>query len=330
MGERFERVLVTGATGFVGRALRPALLARGHELRAASRRRTDAPFSPREHWVRCDVLQEEQLGPALEGMDAAYYLVHSMGAAHEDFRALERRSARAFVRAAESAGLRRIVYLGGVAPRETPSPHLASRLEVGDILRSGRVPVVELRASMIIGPGSTSWQICRDLALRLPLMVLPAWMKTRSCPIALEDAVQALTDALDIPLPASAWFDIPGPECLSGRDILQRTARLYGRRVVMVDVPFLTPRLSSLWLRLVTRADFPVARELVRGLTGDLLPRDARYYALTGHPPRLGFEAAARTALAAEPAGRPRGSALAGIEERLVLRLGPPLLEGTR
>jgi uncharacterized protein YbjT (DUF2867 family) len=322
MPDAVHRVLVTGATGFIGRALRPALLARGLEVRATTRRLGRAPRDGREEWVEADLLRPETLTPALEGVDVAYYLVHSMGDRSEDYREREHRSAEAFATAAARARLKRIVYLGGVAPGGTPSPHLASRLAVGDILRSGQVPTVELRASMIIGPGSTSWRICRDLSLRLPAMVLPSWLHSRTCPIALEDVVRALVDALEVPLAQGEWFDLPGPEVLSGREILERIAALRGVRPLMVQLPVLTPRLSSLWLKLVTSADYAVARELVAGLTQDLLPRDARYFALTHHPPRISFDEAARRTLAAEEADTTRQHGFAAREERWVARLG--------
>jgi uncharacterized protein YbjT (DUF2867 family) len=320
-----HKVLVTGATGFIGRALRPALLARGLEVRATTRHLGRAPRNGGAEWVEADLLRPETLGPALEGMDAAYYLVHSMGDRGEDYSEREHRSAEAFAHEAARAGLKRIVYLGGVAPRGTPSHHLASRLAVGEILRAGPVPTVELRASMIVGPGSISWRICRDLALRLPAMVLPSWMRSLTSPIALEDVVRALTDALEVPLEHGEWFDIPGPEPLSGKQILERIAALRGLRTLMVHFPVLTPRLSSLWLKLVTSADYTVARELVEGLTQDLLPRDARYFALTHHPPRVPFDEAARRTLEAEEADAAHPRGFAAREEHWVERLGSHL-----
>ncbi|XXF76883.1 NAD(P)H-binding protein [Myxococcaceae bacterium GXIMD 01537] len=322
MGENIRKVLVTGATGFVGRALRPALLSRGYEVRATTRHLRGAHRNGGAQWVEADLLKRETLGPALEGMDAAYYLVHSMGSEDEDYIRLERRSALAFTEVAALAGVRRIIYLGGVAPEGQPSRHLASRLAVGEILRSGRVPTLELRASMIVGAGSTAWEVCRDLALRLPVMVLPSWLRSRTCPIALDDVVRALVDALEVPLPRGQWFDLPGTEVLTGHELLRRIAALRGRRITALQVPLLSPRLSALWLRLFTSAPYSVARELVAGLTQDLLPRDRRYFELTGHPPRHSFDEAARMALAAEPPGKP-GQGLASVEELLVDLLGP-------
>lgn len=315
--------LILGATGFVGSALVPALLDAGEPVRAASRR-PGAERGPRGlPWVRCDLASPETLPPALEGIDCAYYLVHSMGTGSGDFRATERRCASNLVRAAADAGCRRIVYLGGVAPRGRPSEHLASRLEVGEILRAGRVPAIELRAAMIIGNGSASWQIMRDLAVRLPFMVLPRWLESRSCPIALPDVITALLDARTLPLEASAWFDIPGAEVLSAREMLEIVGALQRRRIPSIRVPVLTPKLSAMWLKLVTRADYALARELVLGLNDDLLPASARYWELTGHPPRWSFRDAAAHALATEP----RASRAARVVEQLVRRLGPHVAE---
>ena len=312
------KVLVLGATGFVGRALVDALVDAGEDVRAASRRarpRKGAAGSPSP--VSCDLLKPETLASALEGVDCVYYLVHSMGDARADFPAIERRCAHNLAHAAAIAGCRRVVYLGGVAPRGEPSEHLASRLEVGAILRAGAVTTVELRAAMIIGAGSVSWKIVRDLALRLPLMVLPRWLESQTRPIAIADVVTALLDARHVRVEGSAWFDIPGPEVLSAREILRRVALLRGRHIPMVRVPVLTPRLSALWLKLVTGANYAVARELVLGLGEDLLPHDARYWHLTGHETLQSFDEAAEIALAAE--GPVPG--LSGVEERVVERV---------
>lgn len=315
-------VLVLGATGFVGRALVPALLQAGDVVRAASRRAPQPSRRAGPRWVQCDLRVPSTLRPALEGVDVVYDLVHGMGGGAPDFREVERRGARALAVAAAASGCARVVYLGGVAPAGPASEHLASRLEVGELLRGGDVPALELRAAMIIGAGSASWQIMRDLAMRLPLMVLPRWLESRCRPIAIDDAVTALLDARDVPLEASAWFDIPGPDELSAREMLMVIGALRGRRIPAVRVPLLTPRLSALWLKLVTRTDYALARELVLGLTGDLLPRDERYFELTGHWPRLSFEDAARAALEAERSGRGVPGLLAHWEETLVQRVG--------
>jgi uncharacterized protein YbjT (DUF2867 family) len=315
-----DTILVTGATGFIGKALVSALKARGLKVAGASRQ----PLTATDvDWRVCDLLRPETLPAALSGVRAAYYLVHSMGGRTTRFRELESRAAHAFATAAAAMGLERVIYLGGPAPNRHPSEHLASRLKVGEILRAGPVPTVELRASMVIGAGGASWQIVRDLALRLPFMVLPAWLASRTRPVALDDVLIALSAALDLPLERSAWFDIPGPDTLSGRQILERIAALEGRRIPVLNVPLLTPRLSALWLKLVTGADFALARELVLGLTQDLLPRDDRYWRLIGHTSLVPFDEAARRALASEPRRGRMKERLARAEERLVARVGP-------
>ena len=317
--------LVLGATGFVGRALVPALLAAGERVRAASRNPGNPGVGP--EWVQCDVRAPDTLPRALAGIDCIYYLVHSMGERGDDFRAVERRSAEAVICAAAESGCRRIVYLGGVEPSGLPSEHLASRLEVGAILRAGSVPTLELRAAMIIGNGSVSWQILRDLALRLPFMVLPRWLDSKSCPIALPDVVTALLDARRVSLERSAWFDIPGPDVLSAREMIMQVAELEGRRIPAVRVPLLTPRLSAGWLRLVSGADYHVARELVLGLRDDLLPRDRRYWQVSGRAPRWSFRAAAEQALQTELPRPGAAGWLSRREENMMRHFGTRSLE---
>jgi len=311
-----RRTLITGATGFIGRALMLALSGRGQQVIAASRGTGQARAGV--EWRSFDLLRPDTHPAALTGAGVAYYLAHSMGGGHADFRALERRAAEAFVSSAAAAGVERIVYLGGPQPLGPPSEHLRSRLEVGEILRAGPIPTVELRASMVIGNGSASWQIVRDLAMRLPVMVLPRWLRSRTRPVALPDVIVALTAAAELPLERSAWFDLPGPEILSGRQILERIGALRGRRILALDVPLLTPRLSALWLKLVTRTDYTLARELVVGLGEDLLPKDERFWQLIGHTRLVSFDEAARRAMADE---RPRpgiSEHLARVEEKLV------------
>jgi len=319
---RFSRILVAGATGFVGRALVPALLERGYQVRACARHVSNRPKVERLEYAACDLLDPTTLPVVLAGMDAAFYLVHSMGGPR-GYREEDRRAASTFAVAARMAGVKRIIYLGGVAPAELPSEHLASRVEVGQILRDGEVPTLELRAAMIVGEGSASWQIVRDLVLRLPAMVLPAWLESKLCPIAIEDVVQALLDGLELDLSESACFDVPGPDALSGRQILERIAALEGRRLPVIALPWLTPKLSALWLRITTGANFQLARELVLGLEKDLLPRDRRYWELTGHPPRWTFDAAVRRTLEEERRKQIAVSPWVQLAEALVRRASP-------
>ncbi|MEO6603484.1 MAG: NAD(P)H-binding protein [Polyangiaceae bacterium] len=307
-----RRVLVAGGSGFVGNALLPELVAAGYTVRATTRDTAKVAPIPGVEWIHCDVAERADLDRALAGIDAAFFLVHGMGSGNGDYAEAEQHTALAFREAAASSGVQRIVFLGGVEPEREPSEHLKSRLRVGQILREGSVPTLELRASMIIGNGSTSWRIVRDLALRLPAMILPSWTDSRTCPIDVEDVRAALLRGLEVELPESAWYDIPGPEVLSAREILTRVASLNGRHVPSVRVPLLSVSLSSWWLKLVTRADFAVARELVLGLSQDLLPANERYWQLIAYRPKFDFETSARRALASE-----RGSDDAGLFARL-------------
>jgi uncharacterized protein YbjT (DUF2867 family) len=290
-------ILVTGATGFVGRRVVAALHARGLPVRAASRDPERARrHAPDVDWVRLDLGDPDSLRAALRGVRAAAFLVHLM-ADGDGYAERERVAARAFAAAAGEAGVERVVYLGGVEPQGPPSAHLQSRLDTGALLRAGPVPTVELRAGMIVGDGSESWRICRDLSARLPLMVLPRWMESRSCPVAIDDVVAALVGGLLLPLPEGRVFDLPGPEVLSAREILMRAARLRGMEPRTVAVPVLTPRLSSYWLKLVSGADFVVAQELVHGLVHDLLPTRPSFFELLPGHARLPFDAAVRAAM---------------------------------
>jgi uncharacterized protein YbjT (DUF2867 family) len=324
---RAAPVVVTGATGFVGRALVPALLARGLRVRATTRS-TRRGLDPRVEWIEAELSRPADLPRVLDGARAAFFLVHGMASPRADYTEEERRAAAAFGREAERVGLARVVYLGGVAPRGAASKHLASRLAVGEVLRGGRVPALELRASMIVGAGSASWQIVRDLAMRLPAVVLPAWAESRTCPLDVSDAVAALVAGLDVPLPASAWYDVPGPDVLSVRQILERVAALRGRRLPALRAPLPYPRVSTLWLKLVSDAEWSVVKELVLGLAHDLLPADDRYWELARLPPRVPFDEAARRALAATPPPDGVRGALLSLEEALVDAFAPRRARG--
>lgn len=294
-------VLVTGATGFVGKHLCPALERAGWDVICSSRNPRRAERSaPQYRWVRLDVEDPISVSNAMHGVDAAVYLVHGMHGGG-DYPERECEAARAFRDSAESAGLERVVYLGGVAPEGKTSRHLQSRIDTGELLRSGKVPTVELRAAMVIGAGSASWTIVRDLAARLPAMVLPRWLRNRSCPIGIDDVVAALVASLDADAVPPGCYDLPGTECVSHVEALERAARSMGTRPAKLHVPVLTPRLSAYWIALVTRTELELALELVEGLQSDLLPReDADFWKLVPDITRTSLDEAIRRALAEE------------------------------
>lgn len=298
------RVLLTGATGFVGRHVYPALVAAGCEVRCASRNPDRArSLLPDRDWVAIDVESEDSARAALDGCDAALYLVHDVGHG-ADYPEHEACGARAFSAAASAAGVERIVYLGGALPEgESCSKHLASRRTTGEILRAGAVPTIELRAAMIVGSGSASWTMVRDLSERLPAMLLPRWLRNYSYPVAIDDVVWALVASLSLPPGESRVLELPGPQRMSHREVLEQTAELMGFHRYMISVPVLSPRLSSYWIALVTRIELSMARELVNGVSYNLSPREDVFWdqLQRSHQP-LDFEQAARLALADETA----------------------------
>jgi uncharacterized protein YbjT (DUF2867 family) len=270
-------ILVTGATGYVGGRLLRALESRGEPVRCLARRpeflRSRA--AAETEIVQGDVLDPESLPAALHGVQTAYYLVHSM-ASGSRYADNDRRGASAFAGAAREAGVQRIVYLGGLGGGEELSPHLASRQEVGRILRDSGVPTVEFRASIVIGSGSLSFEVVRALVEKLPVMVTPRWVDTRTQPIGIEDLVSYLVKALDHPGSTSATYEIGGPDRVSYGDLMREYARLRGLHRVMIPVPVLTPKLSSLWLALVSPVYARVGRELIAGLRNETVVRDDR------------------------------------------------------
>jgi uncharacterized protein YbjT (DUF2867 family) len=268
-------VLVTGATGFIGRRLVPALGAAGHDVTALVRDAAGYDAPPDVRVVEGDLLDPGSFGAALD-VDAAYYLVHSMRAGG-DFETRDRRAARNFVDAASTAGVERVVYLGGLGEdRDNLSPHLRSRREVERVLASGSYALTTLRAGIIIGSGSASFELVRQLARRLPVMVTPRWVETDCQPVAVDDVVTYLVGVLDRPETAGGTYDVGGPEVMSYAEMLRRTGRQQGREPRIVPIPVLTPRLSAAWLGLMTDVPRSVARPLVEGLKNPVVARDDR------------------------------------------------------
>lgn len=269
------RAVVFGATGYVGTNLVPALQAAGHRVTAVGRRLEALEARGWSDVVcrKADALQPDSLTDVLVGADVAYYLVHSM-VEGDRFPELDRQAALNFREAAAKAGLKRIIYLGALQPADGSSVHLASRRETGEILRAGPVPVTELRAGIIIGPGSAAFEVIRDLVFHLPAMVTPRWVSSRSQPIALEDIEAYLVRLPEIEAAAGAILEAGGPQILSYADMMREFGALVGRHPRILPLPMLSPHLSSLWLSLVTAVPANVARALIGGLEHDLLIED--------------------------------------------------------
>jgi uncharacterized protein YbjT (DUF2867 family) len=287
------RVVVFGATGTVGEALLPAL-AGDHEVTAVSRA-ADEGVRHTVRWVRGDVEDGESVARALEGAEAAYYLVHSLGTT--GFEDRERRTADNLTRAAEKAGLRQIVYLGGLGDdSDNLSPHLRSRRETERRLASGSVPVTTLRAGMVVAKGSAAFETIAALVDRLPVMILPRWAKTPTQPIALADVVRYLAGVCGKADAIGQTYDVAGPDVMSYAEMISRISRLKGKAPYLVEVPVLTPWLSALWIELVTPARADVARPLVEGLRNPTVAKEERIREVV--PFKLTrFDDAARAAL---------------------------------
>jgi len=265
-------VLVTGATGFIGRRLVPALLEAGHDVRAMTRRPEsyDGPGTP----VHGDVGDPGSLAEPLEGVDAAIYLVHSLD--DQDFERKDAEAAKAFGLAAGAAGCRQIVYLGGLGKEgEDLSPHLRSRREVEHLLSTGGVPVTVLRAAIVVGAGGISWEMTRELVKNLPAMVVPRWAATRTQPVAVDDVIRYLAGVIDQEQALDRVFEIGGADQLSYKGMLAEAAAvMHGRRIPIIQVPVGTPMLSSWWIKLVTGVNATTAGNLIESMGTEVLQTD--------------------------------------------------------
>ena len=295
------RFLVFGASGYVGTNLVPALLAAGNgSVRAAARNSKVLAAQPWEgvELVEADALKPDTLTTALAGIDIAYYLVHSM-AAGRDFGRIDLEAADNFARAAATAGVKRIVYLGGLVPQGADSEHLMSRKETGDRLRAATVPVTEVRAGVIVGPGSAAYEVMRDLVYHLPFMVAPKWVRSKSSPIALSNLLQYLLAVATLPEAAGQVYDAGGPDYVSYEEMMRQFGEVVGRHPRILRVPVLTPRLSSYWLGLVTSVPANIARALISGLKHDIPANDTELRRLVPQM-LLSFRQSVEAALDAE------------------------------
>ena len=302
------RVLVAGASGFVGARLCPALEAAGHRVRAMTRR--PSGYEGVGEAVPGDVGDPASLRGALVGCEVAYYLVHSLG--DTDFERRDAEGAAAFGRAAADEGVSRIVYLGGLgAGDDDLSAHLRSRHQVEGLLGEAGVPVTTLRAGIIVGHGGISWEMTRQLVEHLPAMVCPRWVRTRTQPIAVADVVRYLVGVLDVPATTGRGFDIGGPEVLEYLTMMRRVAVIEGRMMLVLPVPLLTPSLSSRWLSLVTDVDVATGRSLIDSMSNEVVVRDDSIRELVPFSP-MDYDDAVLVALGERARAARAGSAAGG------------------
>lgn len=295
------RVLVTGVTGYVGGRLVPRLLQQGASVRVLVRGGADRlagrDWQQQVEIVTGDVLDTDSLAAALQGIDVAYYLIHSMGQ-NQEFSERDIRAATNFSQAAATAGVQRIIYLGGLGdPDSNLSEHLRSRQETGTALRQFGVPVTEFQAGMIVGSGSLSFEMLRHLTERLPIMIAPRWLYTRSQPIAIRDVLNYLIAALDVPQSAGQIIAIGGANVLTNEEMMQTYARIRGLRRLIIPVPVLTPKLSSYWVHWTTPVPANIVRPLILGLRNELIVRDGRARQLFPQIEPLNYETAVQLAL---------------------------------
>ena len=273
------KILLTGTTGYIAKRLLPVLLEQGHEVICSVRDKNRLPKDgiynhTRVSLFEADYLNEISYNKILDGVDAAYYLIHSMSSGIDDFERLEAESASNFVNLINKTTAKQIIYLGGITKETKLSRHLASRNNVEEVLKRGKVPVTILKAGIIVGSGSASFEIIRDLVEKLPIMIAPKWLKTKHQPIAIRNVIESLTGVLLNEKTFNRSFDIGGPDVLSYKEMLQRFAEVRGLKRVILSVPVMTPRLSSYWLYFVTATSYKLAVNLVNSMKVEIVARD--------------------------------------------------------
>lgn len=294
-------VLVTGANGFIGRLLTKALISENVLVRCMVRKLPEKSYAAVQT-VQADLLQPLTLDAAMTGVDTAYYLVHAMAGGRAGFERRDHDAAENFVRAAEKAGVRRVIYLGGLGETgDDLSEHLKSRLEVAEILRSGKFATTFLRAAIIIGAGGASFEMVKSLVERLPVMITPRWVTTLCQPIAVEDVISYLVGCLNDERTTGLTFDIGGPDVITYKEMMERFGRIRGRELYILPVPVLTPRLSSYWVGFITPVSPSVSMPLIEGLKNEVVCREN---AIKGIIPLqlTSYDEAVRKALSAEKA----------------------------
>ncbi|MGB3183874.1 MAG: SDR family oxidoreductase [Cyclobacteriaceae bacterium] len=272
------KILITGANGYIGRRLLPLLVKEGHEVicgvRDKRRIELEESIEDKITYFEGDFLRKETLKDFPKDIDVAYYLIHSMGHSHRDFKKMEETSATNFVQCVENSSCQQIIYLSGIVNDDKLSTHLQSRKQVEDILRRSKVPSTILRAAIIIGSGSASFEIIRDLVEKLPVMIAPRWLKTKCQPIAVRNVMQYLKGVLMKEQAFDRIFDIGGPDILTYKEMLLRFAKVRKFRRWIITVPVLSPRLSSMWLYFVTSTSFNLARSLVDSMRNEVIVKN--------------------------------------------------------
>ena len=317
-------IMITGSTGFIGSRLLKKLVALRYTVTALSRKKI--PNEKNVRYVQADVLNSDELAKSLQGIRVAYYLLHSMegGKRHwKEFADRERRQAQNFLKAATAAGVERIIYLGGLVNDSLElSKHMQSRKEVGDILASGDIPVTQLRASLIIGAGGGSYAMLRYLVERLRVMITPRWVKSLSQPIAVDDVIEYLAQSLEKQETVGRTFDIGGPEKLSYEEMMRQYAAYLNKNIFVMNIPFLTPRLSSYWVDLITPVPASLARPLIDSLRHDSTVKDdsiTKIIPLRLRPVREAIDIATKEIRANPPEGGPEGRTRFQTNQKLLI-----------